>query len=490
MKTYVEKFLPSGEFDKSKVRVLQRGDKQFDIGETEGPVCRVETIFVLFNIAALHEYEVFKIDFVAAYLNTHMPEEVAHKWMLLDPIVSSRLMERDPDYWSKYYRKSDKRILVRLLKLIYGYREAAFYWNQILMKMFTNAGWKVNPKDKCLVSYKSEKGMCLVAITVDDCTCIAPFNSGLKEMLLSLCRDTFQEITVEEGDKINVIGMYFEIDRECKSVKVSQKRFADKAVSSYKITRTAITPYTEELFDRDPDSPLLKDQRYFMSINATAMFGGKRTYPELLVGTTFLAGFYGNATEQDLSKATRLIEYVHGCPDHCLYLYPKSLKIVASADASYAEHVDAKSHTGGCVGFEGHDGNNSYFIFVSSKQPIVSKSSCEAELISANTIADYVVWLKDLMFYIDLDAGVPAEFYQDNKATMRIANQGKGTFKRTKHIKVRYFWLKDLIDFGTLVLSYIPTAEMVSDLLTKPLIGAKFRYLLAKMLGWNGMKKK
>jgi hypothetical protein len=284
--------------------------------------------------------------------------------------------------------------------------------------------------------------------------------------------------------------MYFEIDRECKSVKVSQKRFADKAVSSYKITRTAITPYTEELFDRDPDSPLLKDQRYFMSINATAMFGGKRTYPELLVGTTFLAGFYGNATEQDLSKATRLIEYVHGCPDHCLYLYPKSLKIVASADASYAEHVDAKSHTGGCVGFEGHDGNNSYFIFVSSKQPIVSKSSCEAELISANTIADYVVWLKDLMFYIDLDAGVPAEFYQDNKATMRIANQGKGTFKRTKHIKVRYFWLKDLIDFGTLVLSYIPTAEMVSDLLTKPLIGAKFRYLLAKMLGWNGMKKK
>jgi hypothetical protein len=186
-------------------------------------------------------------------------------------------------------------------------------------------------------------------------------------------------------------------------------------------------------------------------------------------------------------KARRALEYVYGCPDHCIHLRPKSLNIVASADASYAEHVDARSHTGGCVGFEGYDGNHSYFIFVSSKQPIVSKSSCEAELISANTIADYVVWLKDLMLCLELDTGIPAEFQQDNKATIRISAQGKGTFKRTKHIKVRYFWLKDLIDVGVLVMSYVPTAEMVSDLLTKPLIGSKFRYLLSKMLGWNAV---
>ena len=91
------------------------------------------------------------------------------------------------------------------------------------------------------------------------------------------------------------------------------------------------------------------------------------------------------------------------------------------------------------------------------------------------------------MLYLELDTGIPAEFQQDNKATIRISAQGKGTFKRTKHIKVRYFWLKDLIDVGVLVMSYVPTAEMVSDLLTKPLIGSKFRYLLSKMLGWNAV---
>ena len=47
MKNYIEKYAPSGEFEKSKVRVLVRGDLQDFVGETQGPVTRVESIFSL-----------------------------------------------------------------------------------------------------------------------------------------------------------------------------------------------------------------------------------------------------------------------------------------------------------------------------------------------------------------------------------------------------------------------------------------------------------
>jgi hypothetical protein len=104
MVNYVEKYQPDGSFDKAKSRILNRGDKQFDIGETEGPVCRVESVFMLFNIAIHRNYEVWKIDFVAAYLNTPMPEELKHKWVLLDKLVSKRLVERFPDKWKRYLR--------------------------------------------------------------------------------------------------------------------------------------------------------------------------------------------------------------------------------------------------------------------------------------------------------------------------------------------------------------------------------------------------
>jgi hypothetical protein len=68
---------------------------------------------------------------------------------------------------------------------------------------------------------------------------------------------------------------------------------------------------------------------------------------------------------------------------------------------------------------------------------------------------------------------------------MQMVKQGTGSFKRAKHIKVRYFWLKELIDEGMLELIYLPTDELVADILIKPLTGWKFQYLLRKLLGWN-----
>jgi hypothetical protein len=50
---------------------------------------------------------------------------------------------------------------------------------------------------------------------------------------------------------------------------------------------------------------------------------------------------------------------------------------------------------------------------------------------------------------------------------------------------VRYFWLKDLIDEGIIKLEYQSTNELVADILTKPLTGAQFQYLLYKLIGWN-----
>jgi hypothetical protein len=68
---------------------------------------------------------------------------------------------------------------------------------------------------------------------------------------------------------------------------------------------------------------------------------------------------------------------------------------------------------------------------------------------------------------------------------MQMTMQGTGSFKRAKHIKVRYFWLKDLIDQEMIELIYTPTDELVADILTKHVIGWKFQYLLYKLIGWN-----
>jgi hypothetical protein len=71
---------------------------------------------------------------------------------------------------------------------------------------------------------------------------------------------------------------------------------------------------------------------------------------------------------------------------------------------------------------------------------------------------------------------------QDNQSTMVLANKGRSTSSKTRHIGVRYFWVADRIEQGEVVLEYLCTEDMVADILTKPLQGALFRKMRALLL--------
>jgi len=75
--------------------------------------------------------------------------------------------------------------------------------------------------------------------------------------------------------------------------------------------------------------------------------------------------------------------------------------------------------------------------------------------------------------------------YVDSTCAMQMMKQGTGSFKRAKHIKVRFFWMKESLDEGKIKLIYVPTDELVADILTKPMLGGKFHYLLFKLIGWS-----
>ena len=126
-----------------------------------------------------------------------------------------------------------------------------------------------------------------------------------------------------------------------------------------------------------------------------------------------------------------------------------------------------------------------WFIWICTKQPVVALSTCEAELIATCTIGCGVVWSMQLLQELHFDK-LTIEIGVDNKCSMHLLKQGTGSFKRAKHIKMRFFWLKDLIDEGEIILKYVPSEELVADMLTKATTGAKFKYLRGKLLGIKG----
>ena len=80
---------------------------------------------------------------------------------------------------------------------------------------------------------------------------------------------------------------------------------------------------------------------------------------------------------------------------------------------------------------------------------------------------------------------------QDNTAAIRMERFGKrSSTKRTRHLSIRYYYITNLLKEGFITaITYMPTAEMVSDYLTKPLQGSVFRKHRNCILGITEMKE-
>ena len=109
----------------------------------------------------------------------------------------------------------------------------------------------------------------------------------------------------------------------------------------------------------------------------------------------------------------------------------------------------------------------------SSKQKLVTKSSTEAELVGVSDATPSVLWAKNFIEAQGNKTG-PAVIHQDNKSTIILAEKGKSTTNRTRHINIRYFFIKNRIESNDVKVVYTESGEMIADFFSKPLQGHAF----------------
>jgi hypothetical protein len=70
------------------------------------------------------------------------------------------------------------------------------------------------------------------------------------------------------------------------------------------------------------------------------------------------------------------------------------------------------------------------------------------------------------------------KLYQDNMSSILLEKNGRSSStKRTRHMEIRYFFVKDRVASGEVSIEHCPTGKMVADYFTKPLQGAQFKKL-------------
>ena len=115
---------------------------------------------------------------------------------------------------------------------------------------------------------------------------------------------------------------------------------------------------------------------------------------------------------------------------------------------------------------------------MSQRQPIVATSTTEAEIIAANEGAKEAIWLSRLFRGI-IQLNVPV-IQVDNSAAVRLA-QNPEFHRRTKHISIKYFFIREKVIEGKLKIQQIPTEQQIADILTKPLEKTRLNILSKKM---------
>ena len=483
-----EKYSPLGEFIKLKARLVAGGhrqDKTVYNDNKASPTVATQSVFMIAAIAASEGRRVGAVDVPGAFLKSPMPSEGPPVLMKLDRFLTSILLELDGSY--AQFVRPDGTCVVVLRKALYGTIQAAKCWYDKLSTDLKDLGYITNPSDICVFNRvdATTGEQTTICVHVDDLLITAKTDSSLDKAIAEigvLYNDDRASITIQKCAVIEYIGMVFNFIGDG-TVKVSMDGYIiDLLEDVSDLEGVATSPATSGLFTIRPTAVALDDSKRerFHSVVAKILYLAKRVRPELLVAISFLARRVQCADEDDWCKLVRVVRYIRGSKSLGIRLCGSThLAVTAYVDASFGVHTDLKSHTGCTITI----GKGPIYA-KSSVQRLNTVSSAEAELVGLADSVGQVIWTREWLLNQGYSVS-PATVFEDNQSAIKLAENGRSTSSRTRHIAVRYFFIHDRMNAGEIAIEYLHTSQMVADILTKPMQGSQFLRLRQLLLNWD-----
>jgi hypothetical protein len=213
------------------------------------------------------------------------------------------------------------------------------------------------------------------------------------------------------------------------------------------------------------------------------------TRPDCAFAIGILSQFIQNPGNIHWEALKRLMVYLGTTKDLWLTFGGRTQKLVEGfCDPDYAYQLDRHL----IAGFAYHFGQGA-ISWSSKKQQIIALSTVEAEYIAQAHTVKEALWLRTFVSEIREEPARAITIHSDNQGAIALAKDNK-FHSRTKHIDVRYHFIREAVEDGKVSMVYIPTDENPADIFTKPLAKAKFRHFvellgLRPINGTDGSKK-
>ena len=471
-------FLKRKRCGRVKGRGCADGRKQrawIDPEDATAPTVSTEAVLMTAVIDAMERREVAVVDIPGAFMQADMDEEV---FVRFQGRMAEILLEIDPKLYGPYvtYERKEMVLYVELLKALYGtLRAARLFWEK-LTKTLKEWGFEANPYDSCVMNKMVNGKQLTVAWHVDDLK-ISHVDHSVVDHFIDQMDNTFGKeapLSKSRGKVHDYLGMVldFSVDGVLTVTMIDYIKMVLADLPD-EFRGKATTPAADHLFKvNDDDAVKLSEEKakMFHRIVMQLQYLSQRARPDLRTAVSFLCKRVTKCDEDDWKKLTRLTKYLD-----CTVDLPLRLSVDGSGslywyiDASFGVHHDMKGHTGGTFTMGGGS-----IYSTSSAQKIVARSSTEAELIGVHDVLPQMLWTVRFLEGQGLKVHGTILF-QDNMSAMLLEKNGRASSsKRTRHIALRYYFVKEHVDSGAIEIRHCPTKEMWGDFFTKPVQGTLF----------------
>ena len=476
-----------------KGRTCADGSKQrryLKDGESvSSPTVSMEGIFLTFLIAAYEGREVVSFDVPGAFLQAEMEKD---KFMLLKfrGEFVDMMCEVNAEHKNNVIYENGKKVLyMKIIRGLYGCIEASLQWYKCYTETLEKEGFTLNPYDRCVANKMINGHQCTIAWYVDDNVMTHKDPNVLKNIFNKIC-SVFGNMEMTSGDTHEFLGMDVKINRTKKNIEVSMIKQLKDIIKLYKdkfgpLETRYTSPAGHHLFDVNEKTDKLKNEEadFFHTVTAKLLYMMKRARPDIELAISFMCTRVRDPSLDDWKKMKRVLGWLESTINDKRIIGANSLRdIYTWIDASYAIHPNMRGHTGGAISM-------GYGVIHTraGKQKINTKSSTESELVGMAEYIPYNLWL--LMFLEEQGYGIKNNVvYQDNQSAMLLEKNGRNSCTgNSRHINIRYFFVKDRIDKKEIKVEYCPTGLMLADYNTKPLMGAKFQEFREYVMGWKNI---
>ena len=459
----------TGEVVKHKARWVVKGFEQrwgIDYGETFAAVVRSATYRLLLALAVLGGWQVTQHDFVTAFLNPPLDTEL---YMELPPEIGK------PGQVAK------------LLKTLYGLKQSPRLWFEALARLFASLGFSQLPSEPSIFTGSYRGAYLIVAVYVDDLLIFGPQSSKAPAKLAKELGNRFQLTHLGPISYFLGIKVYRDPTKGC--MHLSQEPYVRKLLEAFELTDAPVAKTPMEAGQQltapviDQEKLSAEETTTYQQLVGSMMYLMTQTRPDIAVSVGILSRALAAPTRKHLTAATRVLLYLKGTSSQGIIirrhkdLYLKSpydllphLNLLGYVDSEYAGDISTRKSTGGYI----FTAAGAPISWASRRQQIVTLSSTEAEYVALTEATQEALWLRRILEELRLPGKLTTvPLFNDNMGAAALAKNPEYR-SRTKHIEVRWHWIREVYQQGWIELPYIATKENLADGFTKPLGSEKF----------------